>query len=128
MLKFLGVVFYGLSALVFVVGLAQIYEPGAQFTFMFASASAISMAFFGAMCFAADDIRLLLTRLADELAPEPKAPTPAAITACDWCGRSVADPYIPCSSMTPEKLAEIAPQIQSQRCRDEIEAKLASVL
>jgi hypothetical protein len=130
MLKLLGVVFYLLAGGVFIAGLLQLGEFGGSISFMLALASAISMAFFGAMCFVADDVRALVARIADKVAPQAEAEegsrAGAAATPCDWCGRQVADPYKPCSSLDAEKLRSVAPQIQAQRCREEIAKRLGS--
>ena len=126
MLKILGMIFYLLAGLALFAGVLQLADTGGPVLFMFALASAVSIAFFGAMCFVADDVRALVHRIAEKVAPEA-VPAPAA-NACDWCGRRVAPPYKPCSSTAPEKLPEIAGRIESQRCREEIEARLPAPL
>jgi hypothetical protein len=124
MLKVLGVVFYLLAGGVMTAGLLQLGDSGVSISFILALASAISMAFFGAMCFVADDIRALVVRIADKIAPQAKAQDVASVasaaTPCDWCGRRVADPYKPCSSLDAGKLRSVAPQIEAQRCQEEI--------
>jgi len=74
MLRLLGFVYYALAALALLAGVLWMNEIGGAWMLAFCIASALSSAFFGAMCFVADDIRSLLVRLADRLAPLPEQP------------------------------------------------------
>jgi len=65
MLGLLGGIYYLLAVGALYLGVSQQSGFLGQFNLVAALAAALSCAFFGAMCFAADDIRTLLRRIAD---------------------------------------------------------------
>jgi len=67
MLGLLGVIYYLLAIGAIYVGLSQQHGFAGGITLVAALAAGLSFTFFGAMCFAADDIRRLLRRIADNL-------------------------------------------------------------
>jgi hypothetical protein len=84
MLGLLGVIYYLLAIGAIYIGVSQHNGFLGGFSLLAALATALSCAFFGAMCFAADDIRTLLRRIADHSSGESVArakPQPLDATA-----------------------------------------------
>jgi hypothetical protein len=78
MLKILGVVYYVLGGLAVVVALSNSQRGGmsGDLALLIGFTAGLFFAFFGAMCFAADDIRALLKRLVDLQAPPAPVEAP----------------------------------------------------
>jgi hypothetical protein len=66
-LGLLGVIYYLLAIGAVYLGVSQHHGFGGGITLVATLAAGVSFAFFGAMCFAANDIRTLLRRIADNL-------------------------------------------------------------
>lgn len=124
MLRFLGPVYYILAALCVILALTQGNRYDGGWTLWFGLASALSLSFFGAICFAADDIRSLLVRIADGHTPnDERIATPEEGAGrdriCTFCNREVPKGS-PCSTIDAETLRQRAPLISNGICRAEL--------